>query len=145
MWMNCPLTKIGVRLAVIAVALFAALPGRAASPEADYSGHYEMVNAKAGRVFSLDVKQNHERVDVSFSAAMEDGSGAAPDATGQGRIENGVLSFDFKDSFNNEGSCTLALGTGGYHLCMMVAKIVDPSPLHFYGNVLLKKTSTKSH
>ena len=35
---------------------------------------------------------------------MADGSGAAPDAEGAGEIEDGVLSFKFKDSFDNEGT-----------------------------------------
>jgi hypothetical protein len=55
-----------------------------------------------------------------------------------------VLSFAFKDSFNNEGTCTLASGKDGYHLDMVVSKVVDPSPFHFYGNVLLKKTSIQT-
>ncbi len=130
------------------VMLAAALSGMlfshaAASTEPDYNGHYELVDGKAGRTFSLDVKQTKSRAEVSFSAAMEDGSGAAPDGTGKGRIEDGVLSFTFKDSFNNEGTCTLESRNDGYHLSMTVIKVVDPGPFHFYGNVLLKKTSAK--
>jgi hypothetical protein len=131
---------IGFRTILFAVAFFACILGRAAATEADYTGRYELVDAKAGRAFSLEVRQTHARADVSFSAAMDDGSGSAPEGQGKGRIKDGVLSFAFKDSFKNEGTCTLASGKGGYHLDMTVLKVVDPSPFHFYGNVLLKKT-----
>jgi len=75
---------------------------------------------------------------------MADGSGAAPDAEGDGKIENGVLSFKFKDSFDNEGRCKLQPSRGGYLLDMVVTKVAEPSPLHFYGTLLLKKTSDGS-
>jgi hypothetical protein len=119
------------------------LSAHAGTAKTDYSGHYELADAKAKRTFSLDVRQTKTRVVVVFAAAMMDGSGASPDGEGKGRIEDGVLSFDFKDSFNNEGTCTLATGKGGYLLIMTVIKVVNPSPFHFYGSVLLKKTSDK--
>jgi hypothetical protein len=128
-------------LALAALMLFFATPGRAAATTANYAGHYELIDAKAGRAFTLDVKQTDpSRADVSFSAAMGDGSGSAPDGWGKGRIEDGVLSFKFTDSFNNEGTCTLASAKHGYALNMVVIKVVDPRPFHFYGTVLLKKT-----
>ena len=130
-------------LAAIAVML-AALSAQAAEGETNYGGHYVLADGKAGRTFSLVVKQKASRAEVTFSAAMDDGSGAAPDGTGKGRVEDGVLSFDFKDSFDNEGTCTLSLGKDGYFLSMTVIKVVDPSPFHFYGNILLKRAgSTK--
>jgi hypothetical protein len=130
-------------MAVVVAALLGTLSGHAASAETSYGGHYELASAKSGRTFSLDVKQASSRATVSFSAAMADGSGAAPDGAGKGRVEDGVLSFSFKDSFNNEGDCTLQSRKDGYHLSITVSKVVDPSPFHFYGNVLLKKTSKK--
>ena len=133
----------GLRMAVVVAALFGTLFAHAASTETNYNGHYELADAKAGRTFSLEVKQTGSRADVSFSAAMADGSGAAPDGEGKGRVEDGVLSFAFKDSFNNEGTCTLESRKDGYHLSMTVTKVVEPGPFHFYGNVLLKRTSNK--
>jgi len=135
---------LGLRMAVlVAAALLGTLSGRASSTGTNYGGHYELTDAKAARTFTLDVRQTGSRADVSFSAAMADGSGAAPDGAGKGRVEDGVLSFAFTDSFNNEGTCTLESRNDGYHLSMTVTKVVDPGPLHFYGNVLLKKTSHK--
>jgi hypothetical protein len=133
---------LGFRTILIAVALLSSLLGRAAATETDFGGSYELADTKAGRAFLLEVKQSHQRAMVSFAAEMGDGSGSAPE--GQGRIKNGVLSFAFRDSFKNEGTCTLASGKGGYHLNMVVSKVVDPSPFHFYGNVLLKKTSNQT-
>jgi hypothetical protein len=129
---------------MVAVALAGTLFVHAESTGTNYNGHYELADVKAARTFSLDVRQTGSRADVSFSAAMADGSGAAPDGEGKGRVEDGVLSFAFKDSFDNEGTCTLASGKNGYHLSMTVTKVVDPAPFHFYGNVLLKKTSSKT-
>ena len=132
---------VGIQVVLMVAMIFASLPGHAESTETNYNGHYEMVDAKSGRTFSLEVKQKNSRAEVSFAAAMADGSGAAPDGSGKGRVEDGVLSFNFKDSFNNEGTCTLESSNGVYHLSMTVLKVVDPSPFHFYGSVLLKKIS----
>jgi hypothetical protein len=128
---------------IMALVLLAPFGRASTTPDVNYNGHYEMVDLKAARVFSLKVKQTKHDADVTFSAAMADGSGPAPDGAGKGRIEKGVLSFKFKDSFNNEGTCTLqpSLGAtpGLYQLSITVTKAVDPSPFHFYGSVLLKK------
>jgi len=132
-----------LRIAVVVAALSGTLFGHASPTETNYTGHYELANVKADRTFSLEVKQTGSRADISFSTAMADGSGAAPDGTGKGEVEDGVLSFAFKDSFNNEGTCTLESKNDGYHLSMTVIKVVDPSPFHFYGNILLKKTANK--
>ena len=127
-------------MALIAALVVAPCAGEAAATSTNYSGHYELTEAKTSRTFSLDVKQTGSRAEVSFSAEMADGSGAAPDGEGKGRVEDGVLSFGFKDSFDNEGTCTLESKKDGFHLSMVVTKVVDSGPFHFYGNLLLKKT-----
>ena len=132
-----------IRLALIAVALSGILSGHASADEQNFSGHYELAEGKSTRSFSLDIKQTRDRAEIAFSAAMADGSGAAPDATGTGHVDDGTLSFKFKDSFNNEGTATLTSKKDGYHLSLTVTKVVDVSPLHFYGNMLLKPTAGK--
>jgi len=128
-------------LAIAVLLIFSAALGHAATTDINYAGHYELADTKAGRSFSLDVKPGKpHRLDVSFSAAMEDGSGSAPDGEGEGRIEDGVLSIKWTDSFNNEGTCTLTSAKHGYQLNMIVIKVVDSRPFHFYGNMVLKKT-----
>ena len=129
-----------ILLALVVPALFALSPLHADSKEINFNGHYELAAAKSDRSFSLDVKQKDDRATISFSAAMADGSGSAPDATGKGEIEDGVLSFKFKDSYDNEGTGTLVLKNHAYHLTLTVTKVVDFAPLHFYGGMLLKQT-----
>jgi len=115
-----------------------------ADPPSNFGGNYELAGNRTDRQFSLEVRQSGSRVKVDFTAAMTDGSGAAPDAEGDGKIEDGVLSFKFKDSFDNEGRCKLQRSHGVYQLDMVVTKVVEPSPLHFYGTLLLKKTSDRT-
>jgi hypothetical protein len=107
----------------------------------NFSGNYELAGKRSDREFSLEVKQKGSRAEVTFSASMADGTGAAPDGVGKGEIEDGVLSFKFKDSFNNEGTCTLQPAKVGFQLNINVTKVVDASPFHFYGELLMKKTS----
>jgi hypothetical protein len=131
-------------LFLIVATMFGTPAVHAAAKNSNYNGHYEMSDPKADRAFSLDVKQTGSRATISFSAAMADGSGSAPDGTGKGNVEDGVLSFKFKDSSNNEGTCTLESKNDGYHLNMTVLKVVDPGPFHFYGIILLKKISANA-
>ena len=140
-----PAPARGWSVVFILAVLIVAFTGHAAATEPNYNGHYEMTtDPKASRVFSLDIRQAGSRAQISFSAAMADGTGAAPDGEGKGHVEDGVLSFKFKDSFNNEGTCTLESKKDGFHLNIVVTKVVDAGPFHFYGNILLKKTSAKA-
>ena len=109
-----------------------------------FTGHYEPAVAEADSVFALDISQTGPQADISFSASMTDGSGAAPDADGKGTVDaDGVLKFTFKDSFDNEGTGTLVQRPDGYHLHLDVSKTVDPRPTRFYGDILLRKLSNK--
>src|ERR1700677_1325293 len=124
--------------------IFAGTASARADDKVNYSGHYELAGKKSDRSFSLDITQDHSRADVSFSAAMSDGSGAAPDGEGKGRIEDGVLSFKFKDSFANEGTCHITpvkAGEGTYRLVMTILKVINPEPMHFYGEMALHKVA----
>jgi hypothetical protein len=124
--------------------LAATTPPARAAPPPNFTGSYELAGNRTDREFSLHVQQSGTRVKIDFSASMADGSGASPDAEGQGEIEDGVLSFKFKDTFDNEGTCTLQPGPGGYQLAMVVTKVAEASPLHFYGTLLLKKVSDRT-
>ena len=127
--------------------LFISLPALAApAPKPDFNGNFMLAGKHTDRAFFLAVDMKGKRAKVNFSASMVDGSGASPDADGTGKIEDDVLNFKFKDSFDNEGSCKLHLlpGTSMYQLDMVVTKVVEPSPLHFYGTMQLQKTTAKS-
>lgn len=131
-------------LALVAALLAVAVSPLQADSPSNFGGSYELAGQRSDRQFSLEVRQSGSRVKIDFTAAMADGTGAAPDAEGDGKIENGVLSFRFKDSFDNEGRCRLQPNHGVYQLDMVVTKVVEPSPLHFYGTLLLKKTSDRT-
>jgi hypothetical protein len=132
---------------LVFVAGLCASTARAETPPAPpvYSGSYELAGKRTDRVFSLEVQLTGRRAKISFSASMADGAGAAPDAQGTGKIEDGVLNFKFKDSFDNEGTCQLRFlpATNLYQLDMTVTKVVEPSPLHFYSTLHLKKTTPR--
>jgi hypothetical protein len=135
------------RLGMMAVALLPALAApalRAAADNADFTGHYELAGGNAEQSFSLDVTQTGSQVVISFSAAMADGSGAAPEGDGKGAVDkSGALVFTFKDSFDNEGIGTLTAKKNGYRLTLTMTKVAEPRALRFYGDVLLRKTSNK--
>lgn len=130
-------------MTLLVLALLGLVSIQAPADEKNFNGHYELDAVKPDRSFSLDVKQKDDHATISFSAAMNDGSGSAPDATGQGDVDDGVLSFKFKDSFNNEGTGTLTFKSHAYQLSLTVTKVVDPGPFHFYGSMPLKMTSKK--
>jgi hypothetical protein len=139
-----PFLSLWSGIVAAAICLLAAVPASAApAPKPDFSGSYQLAGHRTDRVFSLAVHVDGQRAKVSFSAAMADGSGAAPDAEGTGKLRDGALSFKFKDSFDNEGTGKLQFLPASelYQLEMVVTKVVEPSPLHFYGTLQLKKTS----
>jgi hypothetical protein len=110
----------------------------------NYTGHYQTPDSKTDWSFSLDVAQTGSKASVSFSAGMADGSGAAPDGNGDGKIDaKGALRFTFSDSFGNEGTGVMVSAKDGYHLSMNVTKAVEARALRYYGDLPLVKTSNK--
>jgi hypothetical protein len=106
----------------------------------NYTGHYETPASKTDWSFSLDVTQTGSKATVTFSAGMADGSGAAPDGGGDGKIDaKGALRFKFSDSFGNEGAGVLTKGKDGYHLSMNVTKEVESRAMIFYDDIVLVK------
>jgi hypothetical protein len=116
----------------------------ASAVSVNYAGHYELVDNHPDRIFTLDLSQSGSRVKVAFFAAVLNDPGAKPSGKGLGRVnEQGVLEFTFKDSFANEGIGTLEPASNGYRIEMRITKFVDPAPLHFYGDLTMKRTSDK--
>ena len=125
--------------------LFLASLAAVPSPAGNFTGHYELADPKADQSFSMDLEQKGTKAEFSFSAAMADGSGAAPDGDGKGEINPaGVLVFTFSDSFGNEGKGTLQAAKDGYALKMDPTKVLEPRCLRYYGDLLLRKTAKKS-
>ena len=105
----------------------------------DFTGHYQLAKSSKA-AFALDVEQKGKTATISFSAAHQDGSGAAPDGDGQGRLNaRGELEFKFSDSFENTGTATLRRDGNSFRLLMEMTKVVEPRAVVFYGDLLLKR------
>ena len=127
-------------LALLAITVVA----RAADPAADsLTGHYELAK-KSNSPLSFDVQQKGKSATVSFSAAHTDGSGAAPDGDGEGTLNaKGELKFKWTDTFDNAGAGTFRRDGKLYHLSLKPTKVAEPRAVVFYGEITLKRTSTK--
>ena len=130
-----------LRRVIVVIFLMGMLINRASATEINYSGHYDLAKAKSGRIFSLEVQQIGHKAKIYFFAAMQNCTDVSPYGVGTGRLEDGHLSFAFKDNFNNEGTCTLEASNDGYHLNMTLTSLVDARSVHYYGNLLLKKSA----
>ena len=112
-------------------------------PAKDLTGHYELTKSSKSAV-SFDVQQKGKTAIISFSAAHVDGSGAAPDGDGVGKVNNkGELVFTWTDSFSNAGTAVFRQDGKRYRLSMEPLKVEEPRAVVFYGDILLKRTSTK--
>jgi len=131
---------------VFLAVLFLAFAGmaRAADPApSDFTGHYELAK-RTKSPFALDVQQKGKAATTSFSAGNVDGSGAAPDGAGEGKLNaKGELEFTWTDTFDNAGSAVLRRDGKQYHLSMKVDKAAEARALRFYGEIALKRVSTK--
>lgn len=117
---------------------------RAADPAADsLTGHYELAK-KSRSPLAFDVLQKGKSATTSFSAGNADGSGAAPDGDGEGTLNSkGELEFKWTDTFDNAGTGTFRRDGKLYHLSLKPTKVADPRAVALYGELTLKRTSTK--
>jgi len=117
---------------------------RAAEPAADsLTGHYELAK-KSKSPLSFDILQKGKNATTSFSAGNADGSGAAPDGDGEGALNaKGELEFKWTDTFDNAGTGTFRRDGKVYRLSLKPTKVTDPRAVAFYGELTLKRTSTK--
>ena len=118
---------------------------KAAQPAPDFSGRYERAG-DAKSVFILYVRQAGANADVEFSASKADGTGAAPDGTGTGSLnDKGELAFTFEDSSGNKGTGTLKKTGGSFQLSMKAEPVVEARAAKFYGVIALKKTPDREN
>ena len=128
---------------LLALALLAMVAAANAADPGSLTGHFEMTK-RTKAAFSLDILQKGKTATTSFSAGNADGSGAAPDGDGEGAVNaKGELEFKWTDTFDNAGTATLRRDGKLFHLSMKVSKAADPRALSFYGDMTLKRTSTK--
>lgn len=118
---------------------------KAAQPAPDFSGRYERAGDSKS-VFILYVRQAGANADVEFSASKADGSGAAPDGTGTGRLnDKGELEFTFEDSFGNKGTGTLKKTGGSLQLNLKATTVNEARAVKLYGVIALKKTPARDN
>ena len=117
---------------------------RAAEPAAiNFTGQYELTKSSK-QAFSLVVEQKGKTATISLSASNTNGSGAAPDGEGHGQVNaKGELAFEWSDSFENSGTAVLRRDGKVFRLAMEPIKVVDSRSMVHYGDLVLKRTSTK--
>jgi hypothetical protein len=112
----------------------------------NWAGEYTDKNFLKGQgVFQLSIEQSGNAIQVSFDAAHNDGSGAAPEGQGPAKVTGkDTLQFNFKDSFNNSGTGTIKRAGDDIILTIKPAHVADARCLVFYGeNMRLKRSGKK--
>ena len=105
----------------------------------DFTGRYERAG-ETKSVFILHVRQAGTTAEVEFSASKADGSGAAPDGTGVGALnDKGELEFNFEDSFGNKGIATLKKTGKSFQLSMKAETVNEARAVKLYGVIALKR------
>src|SRR3954451_8228171 len=93
--------------AAFAVVILSCLTANAAD-SSGWAGQYRDNKYLSGRaVFQLSIEQSGSAMQVSFDAAWVDAHGAAPEAQGPAKISGNILTFTFKDTFENSGTGTI--------------------------------------
>ena len=107
----------------------------------NFAGEYadkKFLNGQA--VFQMSLEQGGNAISVWFSAGYNDGHGAAPEATGTGKITGkGGVDFKFEDSFANAGTGTITRSGNDIIVSIKPIRVTDSRCLAFYGqNMRLK-------
>ena len=97
-------------------------------------------------VFEFSVHQSGNALEIGFDAAYSDGHGAAPDATGAGKVNGNTAQFTWKDSFGNTGTGTISLAGDDIVVSMKAVHVADSRCLAFYReNMKLKRIGKSGH
>ena len=89
---------------------------------------------------NITVSRKGNAFHLAFQASHPDGSGAAPDGDGDGKLDaNGVFHFTFSDSFSNRGKGTFRRTAKGYELTIDITDVADPRCMPFYGTFTLRR------
>ena len=116
-----------------------------AKPAPDFTGHYER-GGDGKSVFILILRQTGDSAEMEFSAGRADGTGAAPDGSGKGSLnEKNELVFTFDDSFGNKGSAVFRKTGGSYQLAIKAETVADPRAAKLYGTMTLKRTADREN
>ena len=106
----------------------------------DFTGRYERTGDPKS-VLILHVRHTGDSAEMEFSAGRADGSGAAPDGTGKGRLnDKGELEFTFDDSLGNKGTAVFKKAGAAYQLTIKAETVADARAAKLYGVIALKRT-----
>ena len=116
-----------------------------AADSTGWVGQYRAEKFLNGRaVFQLSIEQSGSKMQVSFDAAWADGHGAAPEAEGPATVSGNMVSFTFKDTFDNSGTGTITRAGNDILVSINPTHVVEPRCLAFYGkNMRLKRAGKK--
>jgi hypothetical protein len=116
-----------------------------AADPASFAGEYADKNYLSGKgVFQMSLEQTGSNVSVFFSAAHSDGSGAAPEADGKGKVTGkGIVEFNWEDSFSNSGTGTIRKAGTDVLVAIKATHVKDSRCLQYYGNSIRLKTAGK--
>jgi hypothetical protein len=130
----------------VAILFLALAVASIAAQVANFAGEYADKNfLKARGVFQMSLEQTGNTVSVFFSAAHNDGSGAAPEADGTGKVTSkGTVEFKWEDSFKNTGTGTITRAGEDVLVSIKPIRVADSRCLEFYGqNIRLKPAGKK--
>jgi hypothetical protein len=128
-------------LAVMALAIVSI-----AADAPNFAGEYadkKFLNGQA--VFQMSLEQEGNALSVFFTAVYHDAHGAAPEATGSGKVTGkGTVEFKFEDSFKNIGTGTIKRAGDDIVVSIKTTRVADSRCLAFYGqNMRLKRVGKK--
>ena len=111
----------------------------------DFTGHYERTG-DAKRIFILIVRHTGASAEMEFSAGRADGTGAAPDGSGKGNLnDKGELEFTFDDSFGNKGTAVFKKAGAAFQFIIKPETVADPRAVKLYGTMTLKRTADREN
>lgn len=115
-----------------------------ASPPANFAGEWAERNFHGNSVFQLSLEQKGNDISVFFSANHKDGSGAAPEADGKGKVSGDRVQFAWSDSFNNSGTGTIRRAGADIIISIKTGRVADSRCLAFYGDNIRLKPAGKN-
>jgi hypothetical protein len=113
---------------------------------ANFAGEYADKKFLNGQgVFQMSLEQNGNNISVFFSAAHNDGHGAAPEADGTGKITSKDFGeFKWEDSLKNAGTGTITRSGSDVIVSIKPTRVADARCLEFYRpNIHLKPAGKK--
>lgn len=116
---------------------------RALAADSSWTGEYsdkKFLNGTA--VLQLSIEQSGAKIQVSFDAANNDGSGCAPEAQGMATASGkDKLQFTFRDNQGNAGNGTITRSGDQLIVSLKATKMANPGCARFYrDNIRLTRT-----